>query len=224
MTGLLAILVAQQGLDVVKLVLVVIVLVIVLLGRLVSKFQGDPREAARRGRGMPPPGRPSRRDPLADEISEFLQQTAQRQGGQRPSGQPAGPSAPAGGRNPPPARGNPPSPPPAQPAQVSLEEHVRRYLDTAAIAQETAELGKEVVQADEKMEKHVREAFSHRLGQLPTTSGEGAGASGTGEPAPPPPLPKTTARGLAALLRNPATVRQAILISEILNRPEHRWS
>jgi hypothetical protein len=37
-------------------------------------------------------------------------------------------------------------------------------------------------------------------------------------------LPSTAAAGLAAMLASPGDLRQAILLSEILARPEHRWS
>jgi hypothetical protein len=37
-------------------------------------------------------------------------------------------------------------------------------------------------------------------------------------------LPATAAAGLAAMLASPTSLRQAILLSEIINRPEDRWS
>ena len=248
MNAPLSCLLAQDVGGIVKLIVLIVFVVITILGSLASKAQERGREVGRRGRPGPPPGDPPRRDPLADEIGEFLQQTAQRRAAQReagpaPGAQPSGPSAAAGTpltASPPrrpgvrPAGGRPggtgvESPQPLQPASPSgarVAEHVRSYLDTGDIVQEVAGLGRDVALADEKMEQHLRDAFTHPLGRLAAAPAEVPATPITLEATAlaPRPQPGAAARALAALLRNPTSVRQAILLSEILNRPEHRWS
>jgi len=68
--------------------------------------------------------------------------------------------------------------------------------------------------------RHVQDAFSHELKHL---------ASGLGrqEPSPgnvsPQPVAVPSAAELAHLLRNPVTIRQVILLREVLERPVNRW-
>jgi len=85
--------------------------------------------------------------------------------------------------------------------------------------------------------RHVDDAFSHDLahGQsgIPAplqdrTATRGTGAplssrSGAGETTASAPRPETAAAELVAMLRNPATVRQVILLREVLERPLERW-
>ena len=90
-------------------------------------------------------------------------------------------------------------------------------------------MGGEVVQADQQFTKHVVQAFSGQVGRL---------AGRPGETAEPPEVmggiaaePENAARptldalpepgsGLASLLGSPANIAQAIIMSEILRRPE----
>jgi len=247
MNAPLSCLLAQDVGGILKLIVLLVFVLITVLGQLASRGQERGREVGRRGRPGPPPGNPPRRDPLADEIGEFLQQTARRRAGQQEAGaapgpQPPGPSAALATpltASPPRRPGLrpggtgvetpwPPQPadPLASPSGARVAEHVRSYLDTGDIVQETAGLGRDVALADEKMEQHLREAFTHPLGRLAAAP---AGVPGTpsvveATAAPTRPQPGAATRGLAALLRKPGSVRQAVLLSEILNRPEHRWS
>ena len=74
------------------------------------------------------------------------------------------------------------------------------------------------------MSGHLHEAFDHQLSSLAGTPGDSAKAVEVAEPDQITPLPSTAAAGLAAIFANADTVRQAILINEVLQRPEHRWS
>lgn len=79
--------------------------------------------------------------------------------------------------------------------------------------------------ADEKMAGRVHDVFDHKLGQLGAMTGPDAPANVVADagPAIMPVMSGTTlatsASGMADLLRDPATVRQAILIHEVLGRP-----
>lgn len=106
-----------------------------------------------------------------------------------------------------------------------LETSVR--ADEQRFSQHTSRLGEEVGQSDEEMEGRIHATFDHRLGSLADTS---VGADvpdadvhdetpGSSEDATP-----SLAAELAATFRDPQSIRQAIILSEILSRPEHRWS
>ena len=72
-------------------------------------------------------------------------------------------------------------------------------------------------------ELHRQKMFSHRVGRLEDTSGE-AGVK-AGSDAPQSNAAATAAAGvpLAAAFFQPKDIRQAIIVSEVLQRPEHRW-
>ena len=71
----------------------------------------------------------------------------------------------------------------------------------------------------ESVTRHVKDAFSHELthlrGAIAQDEPKAGGAART--------LPPTQAEELMHLLRSPATVRQVILLREILDRPVDRW-
>jgi len=86
--------------------------------------------------------------------------------------------------------------------------------------------------------RHVDEAFSHDLAHAPSAAPQPslaarAATRGTGEPlsrrteqaetTAAAPHPATAAEELVAILRNPATVRQVVLLREVLDRPVERW-
>lgn len=106
-----------------------------------------------------------------------------------------------------------------------LEKHLEHHVDTSQIARHTAQMGQEVAEADEQMEAHIHEKFDHQIGTLKSTLAET-------------PIPQhehfqshddmvtiegTSGKKLASLLKNRDGMRRAIVLSEILNRPEDRW-
>jgi hypothetical protein len=63
--------------------------------------------------------------------------------------------------------------------------------------------------------RHVDEAFAHDLAhEIPIGRGEDAVAL---------PPETTSSHALAAVLRNPATIRQVVVLREVLERPVERW-
>jgi hypothetical protein len=71
----------------------------------------------------------------------------------------------------------------------------------------------------ESVARHVQDAFSRELTHLRgTITQEDAQAGGTPRLATP-----TQAEELVHLLRNPSTIRQVILLREVLDRPVDRW-
>lgn len=106
-----------------------------------------------------------------------------------------------------------------------LKKRQEHHDDTSEIARHTLQLGQEVAEADEQMEAHIHKKFDHQIGTLKSTLAET-------------PIPQqehlqshddistiegTSAKKLASLLKNRDGMRRAIVLSEILNRPEDRW-
>jgi len=170
---------------------------------------------------------------MRDEVEEFLKRVAQMR---------AQAEAQAKGRQQrPPARPPTPAPPP-QPARLvparqetraprlveaevvdaeladkddGVARHVSQYLTgDQQIAEQTRKLGAEVDAADNKMEAHLHSVFDHQIGRLKTTASETAATPHER------PAPEVTAGELVARLRSPQSVRDAIVLAEILHRPQ----
>lgn len=197
----------------IKAVVVIIVFILAGIAQLMAKLQQI----------KPPAGRPARPVPpdVAAEIDEFMRRTASRRN------VPAAPPTPA----------SPPSP--TQPVRVEaateppvggqVEEHVKKYLDVQAFSRRSEELGEEVAQqVDREIDQHLHQVFDHRVSQLELVGGEAAAppaatfeASDTTEDAAAESTP--VAVGVLDLIGNPESLRQAIILNEILQRPEARW-
>jgi hypothetical protein len=216
-------LVADVGLQtIIVITLIVIGVVSQLIAKLNEVQKAPPRPPAR-----PNPSNPSN-DPLADQIAEFLERAQQR----RKTSRPASPLPQT-------ARPLRPTPLPSRnaPAEVivledagsgaSVADHVSSYMSERKRDPVGSELGKEVAQSDEHLEQRLHSVFDHRLGNLSGSPGETSETPRVDESAAAAAridAPSGSAAGLAALLANPSGMRQAVLVSEILQRPEHRWS
>lgn len=159
---------------------------------------------------------------MARDIEEFLRRAAERRKQQQ-----------GGGQKRPPAQRQP-EPPPRQtiserdlvkpasnfPAaklpsigEESVADHVQRYLDVSDIVEHVDHLAEDIEQADERMESHLDQVFDHDVGKL------GSKKSATDE------LladdkSNPIAGNLLKMLQNPDSVRQAIMIAEVLKRPD----
>ncbi|HZN32599.1 MAG TPA: hypothetical protein VFB80_02230 [Pirellulaceae bacterium] len=175
---------------------------------------------------------------MPDEVEEFLRRVAQmraqaeaqaRAQQQRPKPQPA-PPPPRPAAPPPPARLVPARQEmvPLEPVEVeivdaelaeigdSVGRHVTQHLrGTEEIAEHTRHLGEEVDQADDKLESHLHQVFDHQLGKLKKTASTTAAA--------PYDSPASDMSELLQMLRSPKSVRDAIVMAEVLRRPDDRW-
>jgi len=188
-----------------------------------------PHNPARPPGGQPAPGGQLPAGGLQDEIGEFLRRAAQQRGQARPAARPVAPP-PAPRPSPPVQRrlAEPASAPAARrPVGEGVAEKVAEDLDTSAFRTRASQLGQETRQAAARVQERVHEAFDHELGQLAEEqqrrarkqkARKASAAAVTAES-----LPPTSAAGFAALLANADNVRQAIVLNEILQRPEHRW-
>lgn len=102
-----------------------------------------------------------------------------------------------------------------------VAKHVEQHLTTRSFTQRASHMVDDILEADVERKQHEQQVFGHHIGRLEDTS--------TGSQTPPQSaesakVAATAAVGsLAALLKSRESVRQAIIINEILNRPEHRW-
>jgi len=82
------------------------------------------------------------------------------------------------------------------------------------ISEHARHLGEEVDLADDKLESHLQQTFDHQLGQLKTTASSTAATPHANA------APDVTVTELLKMLRSPESVRDAIVMAEILRRPE----
>ena len=217
--------------ELVKLIVVLLFFVVPAIAQYLAKRQ------AAQGK---PPGQANQPRPVprnvSEQIEEFMRQAAKRQ--QKPDG-PRKADGPR--RVPSPQRAAPTQPAQPVPATVVAEvqpaplgrqvsEHVDKYLDEEEFLRRQKQLGKEVVEVDQEIGQHMKQVFEHHVGKLQA-------ADDDAESSPPAePQPQLVGAALAAsedstataahmfeLLSSPDSLRDAIVLSEILNRPESRW-
>ena len=181
------------------------------------------------------PVQPAAQRPLdpAEEVAEFLRQAQSRRSGapsQAPMPLPKPAVRPAAG--PPPSRGQrkPSKPAPRPAARTPLApqnapsdrkgelgqgvgRHVQEHLSTEEFAQR-ASRPTNVAVAEDANEARLKQVFSHRVGTLGDVT------------MPPPddaPVLRQPVLNLAALLADGNSLRQMIVVNEVLRRPEERW-
>lgn len=217
--------------DWVGLVIFLVVMLISVVGQVFNKLKENVQRPP--PRPLPPPDRdpgPPLGDPLTTEIEDFLNRAKRRPGQLRPQ--------------------QPPPPPPPRPgnfrpvygsADVPLEievidekaesvaEHVRTHVGGSNFGQVgSRSLGSEVAKSDDRLAAHLHQVFDHQLGTLAGSPGMSTEIPAIVEPdnpsdrlvEEPPPI----VANLVAMLASPVGVQQAVLLAEVLNRPEQRWS
>ena len=174
---------------------------------------------------------------MVQDIEEFLRMAAARkkqQSGQqgdvpRQANSPVSPRLQAS-QTPPPGRGSSRPPVPQQPnsqgfgneavverEQIkSLQPTIQSNVSTADIVEHTIQLGEDVYQREEVTDERVHQKFDHNLGQLkkedisePELVDHGSGKND----------PKNLGP-LLKMLSHPTSLRQAIILKEIFDRPE----
>jgi len=166
---------------------------------------------------------------MKDEVEDFLRRVAQMRA--QAEAQAKGQQRPQPKQAPKPP---PPPPPRLAPAPLVVEPVPAEIVDaelaesgdrvgrrvaqdlqgTEQIAEHTRRLGADVDAANDKMQAHLHQVFDHQLGRLKSTGGPTA-------------LVETARTGselsldqIMRLLRSPGSVRDAIVMSEVLRRPE----
>ncbi|MDA1054606.1 MAG: hypothetical protein O3C40_29595 [Planctomycetota bacterium] len=170
---------------------------------------------------------------MAGDIEEFLRRAAQRRAQQQQQSPKPQVRPPQGQR---------PKPAPPRPVQIldaeiiqeveiieprvlsgsSVAEHVKDHIREGVFDEQLSHLGEEVDRSDDRMEAHLHQVFEHDLGQLGARTSTASDSSlDDDSPGQRPQAAKPT--NFLALLQNPASIRQAIILSEILARPSDRW-
>jgi len=194
-----------QGLG--DLVIFILVVVIAIVSYVIQQI-GRLRQPQR------PPGA-ARGGDVESEIGEFLRRAGRPRGPQkapppRPAEQPVAAEiveTPVGGR---------------------VTEHTQEYLNSSTFTRRAAELGGEVAQADDLLQQRLHQKFGREVGRLGAVRGESARPPAVAEAEGPEDrvgeLPATAAAGLPALFSSTENIRRAIIINEILQRPQDRWT
>lgn len=97
--------------------------------------------------------------------------------------------------------------------EETFDEHVRRHMDVTDVTEHASHLAEVIEHADERMEAHLDQAFEHSFGKL--GSGRGTTDELEREAA-----SNQVAEDLLQLFRSPESIRQSILVAEILKRPD----
>ena len=170
------------------------------------------------------------------EIEEFLKRAAamraRQQGTASPSPRPT-PAPPAISRISSPLSTRAPSSIVQDAEVVEAEEvsgddvadYVSRHLDSSLFSQRASRLGVDVKSADEQIESHLHSTFEHRLGQLGgmTARADDSSLDDDENAAAAAATALRASATIADLLRSPQQIRNAIVLSEILNPPTDRW-
>lgn len=111
-----------------------------------------------------------------------------------------------------------------------VSAHVEQTIRSNNIGRHTRQLGAAVEQEEEAVEGRLRQVFDHQVGTLENTSGQGdqrahdsdeaSAAADAGRDAPQPDRAGTRAAEVADLLRDPSSLKDAIILAEIFRRPE----
>ena len=110
----------------------------------------------------------------------------------------------------------------------SVSTHVEQHIDTGRLQAHASHLGEEVGYADDKLESRLHERFDHSVGRLGSSATDSLGLQESEES----PYDAVAllvdqsvpdAAKITLLLRSHVGVRQAIILSEILRRPDERW-
>ncbi len=196
------------------------------------------------GKGRPQAG-PIVDDPLRREIRDFVQRPpagrppaefapteipgtpppSRTRQGSRPlpsdTKKRAGAKRAAGGQ----AGKRPPVVRPAAPRGEGVAEHVQRHIQASDVGDHAAQLGSALGQADERLESRLHATFDHRLGTLAKEPVGTQVAEGTDNAAWRPTAVSggAIAPQVVAILRSHKGLAAALVVHEILRRPEERW-
>lgn len=169
---------------------------------------------------------------MSDEIDDFIRRAAERrkkgqgQGQRKPQRPPAAQPAPA-----PTPRPRARLAPEIVEAEVveDINTSVARHLNTQSFQQRATQMTEVVDNADERVEARLQQTFDHKLGRLGQSDSPQVEATSTARSATDTAAQVSTARDNALLLellrsfQSPQSIRQAVILSDILARPEHRW-
>lgn len=98
----------------------------------------------------------------------------------------------------------------------TVAEHVSSHIDSSSIADHAENLGERIQNADDRIAARLQKRFDHdvsKLDDMPTVQDDVVATVTRKEVS-------AGTEDMLRMLRNPTTIRQAILVSEILKRPQ----
>ncbi|HEY2840258.1 MAG TPA: hypothetical protein VGJ26_13970 [Pirellulales bacterium] len=171
-----------------------------------------------------PPKPTGERQRVEDEVAEFLRRATQSKE-PRPGPPPAPPKQPRKGpAEPAPVRRLAPKRDESAPLYDNDPPETRRPAVAPKVREKSSSSGKRIEAprptdidlVDEAMEAQIHQALDHKVGSL-------AGTAPTATSDQKPVEDENRSPSVADLLRNPQSIRDAIVVSEILRRPTERW-
>lgn len=201
--------------DVIKVVVPLVFVVIYVLSQVMGANPKKPPARPQGNRPQPPPGGKD----LRKEIEVFLQQAQQKAHEQQKRGQRVRPQTKRRRRPPERERELPVEAEVIEPVEIE-ERHLSSTvgkLESSIKGTHFKHLTSQIEQADERMEEHVHQAFDHAVGHL------GHGAMAVGGAGSALDGPEGLPAKIVQMLRSPDGMRQAVVLNEILQRPENRW-
>jgi hypothetical protein len=183
-----------------------------------------------------PPGNDE--DALKGEIEEFLRRVSNRREGQPQQRTAANPPRPAQAMRPPAAAS--PQDRRRKPAPViiasagtpvvaevveaprdDIDDHVKRYMNTRQFDQRAGQLTS-IDQKERKFDQQVQQAFAHEVGHLrPGSLAPAADERSVSDSAPQ--VIEDDKQNKSYSLLTGSNLINAVIVSEIMQRPEHRW-
>ncbi len=171
----------------------------------------------------PGQGRPAAGD-LRTEVEDFLRRVGEMRTApeQPPKPKPQPEPARRGRQKPTPANRpaarkesvNEPSVSRGATVSAHVQQHVG-HLPESQLAEQAARLGAELSQTDERLEQRLQQKFDHKVGTLASgTLAKNPGAT---------PIFNSPAQEIAAMLARPDSMRNAIVLGEIMKRPSDDW-
>lgn len=175
-------------------------------------------------RPRPPVAPPAPGDRLELEIEAFRRAQAEAAAKRDPAPRPAAPARPQ--PRPPVRQGEARPGEPARPPQGQRPAPAQRAAAAQPVQRATAT--RPAPSAPPRpvpggVARHVEEAFSHDLAHSAGAIHSAPGAAPSSSTAAADAADRSTAAAIVAMMRSPASVRQALLLREILDRPVHRW-
>ena len=104
-----------------------------------------------------------------------------------------------------------------EPEPATLVPKVKSTIDTSRVTNRSSHLGENVKQESAKAQQHISDVFDHKVGRLAQKKIESPPRKST------PHRGAASPRNLKQILSTADGARQAILLAEILRRPEERW-
>lgn len=204
-----------------------VVIVPIILYALNSLLGGDKKAAPQRPQRPQQPAPP--RQQIDDEVEQFLKRAAERRAG----------NAQRAEVKPPPSVFPQTSPSP-QPAARGAREVISATVaeqrpsnlstlgERPALASEfeerAARLSRLASEESQRLSQHLSDVFDHKVGGLESRQVGTLASGALNADAPPPQQPQVSdAAAVLEMLRQPQSARRAIILAEILARPEHRW-